>query len=363
MAFLPNTALYVTENVDFEILPEQEIPVPSDDELLIETLYSGANPADVKHATLLGIYPSVLGYDFCGKVIKTPSGSSFRLGEVVAGYTPTGVGRPAKYGAHQQYLACPEDMAFSVPANLPQHHAACLSVVVMTACDALYNILKYPLPGDLRAAKQSQAQPLLIWGASSSVGLSALQLARASGVHPILVTASPKNHPLLLRLGATRCFDYRSLTVISEIATALQDGQWGNLRCGFDAVGSLTDPSSAELLARCVTGDDNDKDDAQLVSVVVQRDPRFRMPFATTNSDVTIHVAGAPGLITIPARKDDAKRAWEALQWAVANYGTGFELPVVDVFNGTAEEALERLRALGGAGQGLGKLAIQHPLR
>ncbi|CEL03917.1 hypothetical protein ASPCAL05054 [Aspergillus calidoustus] len=360
MSSLKNTALYVNEKVEFEIRHHQETPVPGDGELLIETLYSGANPADVKHPTLLGIYPSVLGYDFCGKVVKPPPGSKFCPGEIVAGYTPTGMGRPAKYGAHQQYLACPEDMAFSVPASLPQHHAACLSVVVMTACDALYNIFKFPLPGVARMdAKESQPQPLLIWGASSSVGLSAVQLARASGVHPILVTASPKNHALLLRLGATRCFDYKSPTIVAEINAALEDGRWGRLARGFDAVGSQTDPSSAQLVAGCVA------DDAELASVVVQRDSRFKMPLATTNSDVTIHVTGAPGPITIPARRDDYKRAWGAFEWAVANYGKHFELPVVEIFNGTAEEALQRLQALGGggAGQGMGKLAIQHPLQ
>jgi NADPH:quinone reductase-like Zn-dependent oxidoreductase len=351
--------LYVSEKIEFGIRRQQETPVPGDGELLIETQYSGANPADVKHATLLGIYPSVLGYDFCGKVVKTPPGSKFRLGEIVAGYTPTGIGRPAKYGAHQQYLVCPEDMAFSVPANLPQRHAACLSVVVMTACDALYNIFKFPLPANSPGAKESEPQALLIWGASSSVGLSAVQLARASGVYPILVTASGKNHSLLLRLGATRCFDYNSPTVVAEIKAALEDGQWGKLTRGFDAVGSQTNPSSAQLLAHCVA------DDADLVSVVVQRDPRFKMPFATTNSDVTIHVTGMPRPITIPARPHDHERAWRAFQWAVANYGKHFELPVVEIFNGTAEEALERLQALGGggAGQGMGKLAIQHPLR
>ncbi|KAL3483134.1 chaperonin 10-like protein [Aspergillus germanicus] len=358
MSSLQNTALYVSEKIEFGIRCQQETPVPGDGELLIQTLYSGANPADVKHATLLGIYPAVLGYDFCGKVVNTPLGSKFRLGEIIAGSTPSGIGRPAKYGTHQQYLACPEDMAFSVPANLPQHHAACLSVVVMTACDALYNIFWFPLPGESDNSNESQPHPLLIWGASSSVGLSAVQLARASGVYPILVTASPKNHSLLLRLGATRCFDYKSPTVVAEINAALEDGRWGKLTRGFDAVGSQTNPSSAQLLARCVA------DDADLVSVVVQRDPRFKMPFATTNSDVTIHVTGMPQPITIPARPHDHERAWGALQWAVTNYGKHFELPVVEIFDGTAEEALERLHTLGsGAGQGMGKLAIQHPLQ
>src|SRR5699024_4561644 len=122
----------------------------SDGELLVETIYSGVNPADVKHATLLGIYPAVLGYESCGRIAQTAPGSKFHLGDIVAGYTLTGIGRPAKYGSHQHCLICPEDMVFSVPENLPQRHAACLSVVVMTACDALYNLLKFPLPGETR---------------------------------------------------------------------------------------------------------------------------------------------------------------------------------------------------------------------
>lgn len=350
-----NTALYVNENIEFEVRRQQETYAPSDGELLVQTIYSGVNPADVKHATQLGIYPAVLGYDFCGRVVQTASGSKFHLGDIVAGYTPTGIGRPAKYGSHQHYLICPEDMVFSVPENLPQHHAACLSVVFMTACDALYNILKFPLPGESRDV--SGPQPLLIWGASSSVGLSAIQLARASGIHPILVTASPKNHSLLLQLGATRCFDYRSPQVASEIKAALEEGQWGTLAHGFDTVGSQPGAGSAQAMAGCVS------EGAELVSVVVQNDPRFKMPFATPNQDVTIQVKGVPHPITIPARIADYERAWEVLQWAVTNYGVCFQFPSVEIVQGTAEEALKQVIALADHGRGLGKLVLRHPLQ
>lgn len=150
---------------------------------------------------------------------------------------------PRKYGTHQQYLVCPEDMAFLIPANLPRHHAACLSVVVMTACDALYNIFKFTLPEE--TPKANEPQPILICGASSSVGIAAVQLARASGIHPIIVTASPRNHTLLLRLGATCCFDYNSPDVVSEIGAFLETGQLGTLTHGFDTVRSQGDNCSA----------------------------------------------------------------------------------------------------------------------
>ncbi|KAK1139323.1 hypothetical protein N8T08_001094 [Aspergillus melleus] len=355
MSSMANTALYCNENISFVVRRQRDSYAPEDGELRIETIYSGVNPADVKHATRLGIYPSVLGYDFCGKVLEVPAGSKFQPGDLVAGYTPTGVARPAKYGTHQQSLICPEDMLFSVPPNLPPHHAACLSVVTMTACDALYNIFKFPLPTETPGP--NEAGPLLIWGASSSVGLSAVQLARASGIYPILVTASPQNHPLLLRLGATRCFDYKCAHVVSDIQSALNQEGWGTVMQGFDAVGSEAGLGSAQSMAACVSKD------ATLVSVVVQQDPRFKMPLATPNSDVRIQLRGVPHPITIPARKADYERAWEAFQWVVAHYGAQFQFPSVEIFNGSAEDAMNKVIAVAGHGRGLGKLVLQHPLQ
>ncbi|QMW40855.1 hypothetical protein G4B11_004135 [Aspergillus flavus] len=349
-----NTGLYADEHAIFRVRRDLQFPVPEEGELLIETQFSGANPADVKHATFLGIYPAVLGYDFCGKVLQAPPQSSFSPGDTVAGYTPTGLNRPAGYGTHQQYLVCPEDMAFHVPANLPPHHAACLSVVTMTAADTLYSIFKFPLPGTKDTEKTGK--PVLIWGASSSVGLCAVQLARASGIYPIFVTASPQRHPLLLELGATQCFDYRSPEVVSQIKSALEQGQWSSIDYAFDTVGSYGGTGSAQLMAECVS------EEACLVSVVVQRDPKFKMPIATPNRDCTIRVHGAPRPITIPARPSDYVRAWQALQWAVTNYGAGFQFPSVDVVSGTAENALEQVQALGDGTRGFGKLALEHPL-
>ncbi|KAE8137807.1 chaperonin 10-like protein [Aspergillus pseudotamarii] len=349
-----NIGLYADENATFRVRRGLEFPVPGDGELIIETQFSGVNPADVKHATQLGIYPAVLGYDFCGKVLRAPPQSSFVPGDTVAGYTPTGLNRPAGYGTHQRYLVCPEEMAFHVPANLPLQHAACLGVVAMTAADTLYNIFKFPPPdnGDTRKIRE----PVLIWGASSSVGLCAVQLARASGIYPIFVTASPQRHQLLLELGATQCFDYRSADVASQIESAVEEGHWDPIGYAFDAVGSYTGTGSANLMAECVS------EKANLVSVVVQRDPRFKMPFATPNRDSTIRVHGAPHPITIPARPSDYVRAWKALQWAVANYGAVFRFPSVDVVKGTAETALEQVQAVGDGARGFGKLVLEHPL-
>ncbi|KAL3471032.1 chaperonin 10-like protein [Aspergillus californicus] len=349
-----NKALSVDENAVFGVSRVNTVPELNDGEILVEVQFSGSNPADIKHATLLGVNSTVLGYDFCGKVLEAPGSSTFSPGDIIAGYTPTGIGRPSKYGAHQRYLVCPEDMAFLVPEKLPLHHAACLSVVAMTAADALYNIFKLPLPQE--ASKSHPTRPLLIWGAASSVGICAIQLAHASGVYPIFVTASPKRHPLLLKMGATRCFDYNTPDIAARIETALKDAQCGALHYGFDAVGSQGSTSSALLLAQCTSKD------AKLASVVIQDDPRFEMPFATPNRDVTFQIGGVPRSITIPARPDDYQRVRKALQWVIANYNGHFLFPSVEVFEGTAEDALEELKSLADGGRGFGKLVLKHPL-
>lgn len=356
---MTNPALYVDSNLTFSVLHTQQPPSPDTGEILIETHFSGANPADIKHATILAIYPTILGYDFCGKVVQTASGNSpFQPGDVVAGFTPTGIGRKSEYGAHQRYLICPEDLAFKVPSNLPEHHAASLSVVVMTAADTLYNFFGFPLPSrDENEGKREGrvTSPLLIWGASSGVGLAAVQFARASGVDPIYVTASSERHPLLRELGATQCFDYKSPTVVEEIKMALRESQL-EIKHAFDAIGSN---GSAKLMADCTSP----SNDTILISSVFQDDPRFKMPFAAPGQDVTIKLPGAPGTITIPARPKDNQRAREAFLWAVENYGVEFEMPVVKVFEGSAEGALKELKSLAGFGSGFGKVVLKHPLQ
>lgn len=349
-----STALFVNENLEFQVYHSPPPPEPADGELLIETYFSGANPADIKHAMFLGIYPAIIGYEFSGKVIKASGASKFRPGDLVAGYTPTGIKRPLKYGTHQRYLVCPEEMCFLVSASMPQHHAACLPVVAMTAADALYNIFKFRVP--YADGNDKTSRPLLIWGASSGVGLCAVQFAHASGIYPIIVTASPERHLLLRELGATCCFDYKSPDIVSNIQAAVQDYQCGELDCGFDAAGTAGKTSSAEMMAQCLPSD------ATLVSTVVQNDPRFKTPWAACNRDLVFRINGVHE-VRVPAQPNSHWRAWNCLMWAVENYGVQFRLPSVEVFAGTAEEALEQIKLLADQQRGFGKLALQHPLQ
>lgn len=350
---LNNKALYVTEDGQFIIRNDLDHEPIAPNELLIETRYSGVNPADIKHSTHLGIQATVLGYDFAGRVLKAPPGSEFKEGDAVAGYTPSNLGRPTKYGAHQSFLAVPSDMAFRIPSNLPEAHAAALTAVAMTAADIVHNLFKFPLPtnpGDYSA-------PILIWGASSAVGLCTLQLARASGCRNVFVTASPARHDLLVNLGATHTFDYSSPTVVAEIKSAVETLGQGPITHAVDAAGTEGEVSSADLTAQSAS------DSLVLSSVVLRRDSKFKMPVGMTKDAFRIHPPGAPEPIVIAARPADHWNAWSALQWAVANYGTKFELPSVSVLDVTAEEALGELVGVASGKRGFGKIVFQQPLK
>lgn len=362
-----NTALFIDDSLKTSVKRDFPIPVPGDDEYLVEVLYSGVNPADIKHAHL-GITNVVMGYDFCGRVVAVPKHSEhaprFAVGDVVAGTTPTGAGREWKYGVHQAFVAAVEELTFKVPGqgkgSLTMAEAACMPVVVGTAADAVFNFMGRALPGSVGegVGKGKTAGALLVWGASTSVGLCVVQFAKASGISPILVTASPARHGLLKELGATRCFDYNDTDVVAKIKAVLADSAL-ELEFAIDAAAAQ---GAADQLLACSAPE------TILLSVMPQPHlgPRFQMPAALARYDVTIRMRGGPGgrevEMTIPARKEDSERVWRAMEWAVANYGEGFRLPAVEVFEGTAEDALKEMDKVVGLAR-FGKVVLKHPLK
>jgi NADPH:quinone reductase-like Zn-dependent oxidoreductase len=66
-------------------------------------------------------------------------------------------------------------------------------------------------------------QRILIWGGSSSVGCSLIQLAVAAGLE-VVTTASTANHDLMKSLGASHVFDYHDSDVSEKLFEVLRDG-------------------------------------------------------------------------------------------------------------------------------------------
>ncbi|CEI63646.1 hypothetical protein FVEN_g6772 [Fusarium venenatum] len=356
-----STAIYSNE-VGKVILHDLPAPQPEDDEILIRVLYSGANLSDVRTLELHGFKNYVLGNEFCGEVLETPSlaATSFKAGDIVAGLVTAGEGRPSRYGTHQEYIAIPPSWASKVPDNVPPHVAAALTIVVQTANDALYNRLRLPLPPSVatpeeRANTQEPEGTLVIWGGATGVGMAAIQLARASRIPSIFVIASAKRHDWLRSLGTTQCFDYHDEDVADQVKSALK-GTKGTI-WGFDALGSFAYPNSQDLLASVIPEHNN----VSLVTVLLTPQEGFQPTMAGRHFDLEFDMPDGTK-ITLSKDMVAAERMWRALGWVVEHYGTEYIPTPVRIFDGTGKQAIDELYRMKEMSH-FGRTVLKHPLK
>ncbi|OLN89022.1 Zinc-type alcohol dehydrogenase-like protein C2E1P3.01-like protein 5 [Colletotrichum chlorophyti] len=350
---MTGAALYADKEGNVVVQRDRRLPTPRDGEILIETLFSGVNPADLKVVRYLGYREVFLGSDFCGRVLDSPglADSSIRVGDIVAGVNIAPGPGSRDYGSHKPYISTPKTGLIKVPKGMPIPDAAALTCVVQTANDALYNQFELPLPGTTQGPTEGT---MVIWGGGTGVGLSAVQLARASGVSSIIVTASPIRHALLCELGATECFDYKDVDVVQMVKRAIQNT--GSSRVwGFETAGP---PEAASALLDALA-DVRGEVRFSWVSIPAQRS-LDELALGTRDYELVFNVPGGP--YVFPADPAKAERMWKSIDWVVRNYGNGFRLPVVRVFEGTGEEALGEMEKV--AQQGIfGKLVLKHPLQ
>ena len=210
-------------------------PVPRDNEILIRihatTVSSGdcrVRSANVPALSMLvlGIgkpRKSVLGTELSGQV-EAVGKKVTTLKEGDAVFAMTGM----KFGAHAEYVALPEDGPLAPkPDNLSHEQAAALSFGGTSALHFL------------RKAKLQQGQKILIYGASGSVGTSAVQLAKHFGAE-VTGVCSDDNAELVKSLGADFIIDYAA----EDFRT--QDKQYDVI---FDAVGKISKSSCKHNLS------------------------------------------------------------------------------------------------------------------
>ncbi|KAL1636184.1 hypothetical protein SLS58_009878 [Diplodia intermedia] len=384
-----NPAIWVTSTAALEPPP----PAPGPGETLVRVAYSGINPADVKLGRHLGIRDTVAGYDYSGTVVRAGAGSKFAAGDRIAGCTPCSMGRPPHFGTHQDHVLAPDAMVWRVPdenddgsSRLPLDHAACLAVSARTAADAVFNLLRYPLPADddavlpspgpagghdainrekeekERDQKENDLPALLVWGGGSSLGFMAIQFARAAGARRIFATASPAHHGALRELGATACFDYRDGDVVARVRgeAAAATGGVGITRV-FDAVGDAAQGTAEKAFACAGSAAGEDVDD--VIRVCSTAHPGALVPLATLELPFSFSPPGAGGeVVTVPPRPEGAARVVRALEWAVRGYGKAFRIPTVEVVEGRPVAELVRyLEERCEAGARFRKVCLKHP--
>lgn len=201
------------------------VPQLADNEILIRNHAVAINPLDwlLQDAAILPWldYPAILGSDVAGEVVAVGERvRRFKPGDRVLGQAVgTTINQPSQ-GAFQTYTAVFEHMAAPIPDSLPYIDASVLPLGLGTAACGLYQPAHLGL-NHPSAAPVATGETVLVWGAASSVGFNAVQLAVASGYDCIAV-ASPANAATLKRIGALEVFDYRDPDVVDTVSSALR---------------------------------------------------------------------------------------------------------------------------------------------
>jgi len=156
-----------------ELTTNRAVPeVSSPEDVVIKIESAALNPVDVFMRDTGGFvreWPIVLGCDVAGTVhaVGEESGQTFCLGDRVWAYTSLGLKHS---GGFAQYCKVPDALVGRVPLGMSFDSACTIGVGFFTAA-----LLVTELGADVEDMKNC---PVLVYGASSSVGQYAVQLAK-----------------------------------------------------------------------------------------------------------------------------------------------------------------------------------------
>ncbi|KAL6981839.1 2-methylene-furan-3-one reductase [Sarracenia purpurea var. burkii] len=184
-------------------LGEIPIPVPKQNQLLVQVRAAALNPVDFKlrQRPILPLeFPVVPGCDMAGVVVAKGEGvSSFDIGDEVYGniHDFNAGGKLKQQGTLAEFTAVEENLVAAKPDNISFEEAASLPLVVQTAMEGF------------KTAGFKEGQTVFVVGGGGGVGTMVVQLAKqVYGAARVVATASTGKVEFVKSLGADIVVDY-----------------------------------------------------------------------------------------------------------------------------------------------------------
>ena len=224
-------------------IEDRPIPQPQPGQVLIRIKSFGLNHSEL--ATRLGEpnplgtvpLPRVLGIECVGLVESAPEAESeFPKGTVVMAALG-GMGR-AFDGSYAEFCKVPK--AFVIPIATSESDVK----LSWEALGALPEMLQTAHGCLFRSLQLNKGEKLLIRGATSSVGLAAIGLAKHAGIEVVATTRKSANEAMLKEAGADH--------VIVDTQGKLQEAVMQQYPCGVNKVLDLVGAATAADSIRCL---------------------------------------------------------------------------------------------------------------
>lgn len=225
-------------------------PAPKPNEILVKVAAAGVNRPDVLQR--MGNYKvppdasDLPGLEVAGEVVDVGSAvKMWKRGDKVCALVHG--------GGYAEYCVAPEVQALPVPKGLSMVEAASLPETFFTVWNNVYD-----------RAKLAPGESLLVQGGSSGIGVTAIQMAAATGNRVFATAGSDEKCAACVRLGAEKAFNYRTQDFAEEVRAAT-GGKGVNVI--LDMVGGDYVPRELKLLA----------EDGRLVFIAYLRGPKSEL--------------------------------------------------------------------------------------
>ena len=188
-----------------EVLKPAEFPkpAPKPNEILVQVAAAGVNRPDVLQR--MGLYPvppdasPLPGLEIAGEVVSP--GKIFKVGDKVCAL--------ANGGGYAEFCAVPETQALPVPKNLSMVEAASLPETFFTVWGNVYD-----------RGRLAPGETLLVQGGTSGIGVTAIQMAAATGNRVLATAGSDEKVAACMKLGAEQAFNYKTQDWLAEVRAA-----------------------------------------------------------------------------------------------------------------------------------------------